>query len=142
MITYRSQQQTASVLTTARKWILLAAGLLSVALGLIGLFLPLLPTVPFLLLAAFCFARSSNRLHRWLLSHRHLGPLVAGYLDGAGVPVRAKATAIALIWVTVPLSAFLLVPHRWMRVLILAVAFAVTIYLLRLPTASSSDYAD
>lgn len=113
---------------------LLLAGLLCAGLGLLGIFLPLLPTVPLLLLAAACFARSSPRCHGWLLDHPRLGPLVRNWQDGGGVPRRAKVTAVGLLWVTIPVSAFTLVPPVWGRVGLLLIALAVTIYLLRLPT--------
>jgi hypothetical protein len=108
--------------------------LLSTGLAVLGIFLPLLPTVPLLLLAAACFARSSESFHRWLLDHRHLGPLLRPYLQSAGIPRRARIAAIALIWVTIPFSALFLVPLLWVRVLMFAIALAVSIYLLRLPT--------
>ena len=126
-------QSTAAAAQVVR-WCLLAGGVLCTGLAVLGIFLPLLPTVPFLLLAAACFARSSERLHRWLLDHRHLGPMIRGYLDGSGIPRRAKATAIVLVWVTVPPSAILVVPLPWVRVLLFGIALAVTLYLLRLPT--------
>ena len=112
---------------------LLAGGLLSTGLAVLGIFLPLLPTVPLLLLAAACFVRSSARLHRWLLDHPRLGPLVSGYLDGEGMPLRAKVSAILLIWISIPLSAWL-VPLLWVSVLLIILGLAITIYLLSLPT--------
>lgn len=115
------------------RWLLLGVGILATTLAVLGIFLPLLPTVPLLLLAAACFARSSERVHRWLLEHRHLGPILHGYLDGSGIPRRARATALCLIWVTIPASA-VLVPLLWIRVLLFAVALGITVYLMRLPT--------
>jgi uncharacterized membrane protein YbaN (DUF454 family) len=115
------------------RWFLLAAGWLSTALAVLGIFLPLLPTVPLLLLAAACFGRSSETFHRWLVEHRHFGPLLQPYLTGGGIPRRARVRAIAVIWVTIPASALLLVPLLWVRGLMIAVALAVTLYLLRLP---------
>ncbi|MGE4343542.1 MAG: YbaN family protein [Geoalkalibacter sp.] len=113
---------------------LLAVGLLSTGLAVLGIFLPLLPTVPLLLLAAACFVRSSARLHRWLLDHPRLGPLVSGYLDGEGMPLRVKVSAILLIWISIPLSAWL-VPLLWVSVLLILLGLAITIfYLLSLPT--------
>jgi len=72
-------------------------GLLSVALGMIGIFLPLLPTVPFILLAAFCFARSSERLHHWLVNHRHFGPVIIDWQERGAVSARAKRLATVSI---------------------------------------------
>lgn len=70
-----------------------AAGLLSLGLGIVGVFLPLLPTVPFLLLAAFCFARSSERLLNWLLSHPRFGPAIIDWRERGAVSLRAKQLA-------------------------------------------------
>lgn len=116
-----------------RRSLLLAAGFLSTALAVLGVFLPLLPTVPLLLLAATCFARSSPRCHAWLREHRHFGPVLAAYQDGA-IPRRARRTALLLIWTSIPLSMLFLVETIWLRLLLLLIALAVTSYLLWLPT--------
>jgi len=113
---------------------LVGAGFLATGLGIAGIFLPLLPTVPLLLLAAACFARSSPRCYTWLLEHPRLGPLVADYLDGGGIPLRAKVVAIALLWLSVSLSLYLAAPPTWLRLVLLGIAAGVTFYLLRLPT--------
>ncbi len=112
---------------------LIVIGWLSVVGGVLGIFLPLVPTVPLLLLAVACFARSSERFHRSLIEHNYLGPLVRDYLQGAGIPRRAKATTIGMLWVSISVSAFL-VPTRWVQVLLLLIAAAITWYLFRLPT--------
>ena len=72
------------------RYALFAIGWLSVALGVIGIFLPVLPTTPFLLLAAACFARSSPRFYQWLVEHPRLGPWIRDYLDGNGIPLKIK----------------------------------------------------
>jgi len=118
---------------------LLGIGIISVALAVVGIFLPLLPTVPLLLLAATCFARSSERFYDWLLDHPKLGPLIRTYRDGQGIPLSAKITAIVMIWISVPLSAFLFVSLAWVRGLLLGVAMGVTWYLLRLPTLEGKE---
>jgi len=117
------------------RWVLICCGWLSILAGVIGIFLPLLPTVPFLLLAAACFARSSERFHGWLVDHNHLGPLVRGYLDGRGIPLRVKIMAIGMVWVSFSVSAFLFVTVVWIQVVLMAIPAVVTLYLLRLPTA-------
>lgn len=119
---------------TLLRWLLISAGLFCTGLGVIGIFVPLLPTTPFLLLAAACFARSSERFHRWLVEHNHLGPMVRGYLDGSGIPLRAKQTAITLVWLTLPPSALLLVPQIWAKILLLLLALAITWYIWSQPT--------
>ena len=119
----------------ALRWFLFACGWLSVALALLGLFLPVLPTVPFLLLALACFSRSSDRFYAWLVEHEQLGPLVRPYLAGAGMPLRAKVKAILLVWASILLSTFFLIDRLWLQILLPCIALGVTLYLLRLPTA-------
>ena len=121
------------------RWILLVTGLFAVVLAIIGIFLPVLPTVPFLLLAMGCFTRSSERFYLWLRNHNHLGPIVNPYLQGNGIPRANKIKAIALIWVSITFSAVFLIDINWVRILLLAIALAVTIYLLYLPTTAEQD---
>jgi hypothetical protein len=97
------------------RWILVSCGWLAVAAGVVGIFLPLLPTVPFLLLAAACFCRSSERFHRWLMEHNHLGPLLRNYLNGAGIPLRAKTVAISMVWVSFPATTIFFARDLWLK---------------------------
>lgn len=126
-------------LSPARRWALLIAGFVAVALGLIGVFLPVLPTVPFLLLALACFTRSSERYYTWLLDHDHFGPMVRPYLDGRGIQRATKFKAIALLWASITVSILLMNEVLWVQGILLAVAFGVSLYLLRLPTAAIDD---
>ena len=117
------------------------AGVLALLLGIIGLFLPLLPTTPFLLLASACFARGSTRLHRWLLQHRVFGVYLRNVEAGNGIPLRAKIVALALMWTSLGIS-FLRFEHTGLRILLLAIGCAVSIYLLRfLPTLRTAGKA-
>ena len=116
------------------RWILICCGWVSIVAGVIGIFLPLVPTVPFLLLAVACFARSSVRFHSWLVDHTHLGPLLRDYLKGKGIPLRAKRLAIGMVWVSFPASTFLFAQALWLKVLLMAVAAGITLYLLSLPS--------
>lgn len=120
---------------------LIIVGWFSVAAGVAGLFLPIVPTVPFLLLAVACFARSSRRFHDWLVEHAYLGPLVRDYLNGAGIPRKAKAMAIGMVWVSFPTSTFLFVRTAWLKVLLIFVALCITVYLVSLPTAKPDNDA-
>jgi len=108
-------------------------GWLSVALGVIGIFLPVLPTTPFLLLAAACFARSSPRFYHWLVDHPRLGPWIRDYLQGNGIPLKGKVYAIGLMWLSIGFSCWL-VPSMWARGFMLLSATGVTIYILRQKT--------
>lgn len=109
------------------------AGFVSLFLGVVGIFVPVLPTTPFLLLASACFLRGSERMHRWLLSHGRLGKYIRDFEAGRGIPARAKVVAIAMMWVSIAFAAEL-VGHPIAAAAMLLVAGAVTIYLLRLPT--------
>lgn len=113
--------------------LLVGIGCLSVALGVIGIFLPVLPTTPFLLLAAACFLRSSRRLYHWLVGHPRLGPWVRNYLDGQGIPLKGKIYSIALMWASILLSCYL-VPLLYARICMLTSAVLVTAYILRQKT--------
>lgn len=134
-----SDRRTKIIDNKVLRLLLTAAGLVSTALAVVGIFLPLLPTVPLLLLAAACFARGSERFHNWLLEHPHLGPMIRGYLDGQGIPLRAKITAITLIWISIPVSVFFLIPLFWVKVFLIAIGLCVTVYLLRLPVCEGGE---
>ncbi len=98
-----------------------------------GAVLPLLPTTPFLLLAAACFARSSPRLSRWLATNRLFGAYLTAYREGRGLSPRFLLAALAVLWTGLALSAFLCIPPRlwWWRLALAAVGLAVTIHVLR-----------
>jgi uncharacterized membrane protein YbaN (DUF454 family) len=117
----------------AIRYALLTVGWLSVVLGVVGIFLPVLPTTPFLLLAAACFARSSERFYNWLVNHPKLGPWIRDYLEGNGIPLKGKVYAIGLMWVSISFSCYL-VPMFWARTFMLTSAVCVTIYILRQKT--------
>jgi uncharacterized membrane protein YbaN (DUF454 family) len=105
------------------------AGALSLALGAVGVVIPVLPTTPFLLLAAFCFARSSTRAHAWLLSNRVFGPPLRDYLDGRGVSWRIKAGALVFLWAAIGVS-IAFVPFWRVRILLGLIAIAVTVHVV------------
>lgn len=118
------------------KALLIAIGCLSVLLGVAGIFLPLLPTVPFLLLASACFARSSDRLHRWLLHHPWFGSYLRDFEQGKGMPLKAKVYSTVLLWASLIFSVFK-VRHPALQVMLAAIGVAVSIYLWRfVPTYS------
>ena len=114
------------------------AGVLAVAIGILGIFLPLLPTTPFLLLASACFARGSKRLHRWLLSHRVFGEYLRNFEEGRGIPRKAKIVATVLLWLSL-LGAMRRVDHLGLQALLLATGIAVSTYMWRYqPTLRTS----
>ena len=120
------------------KLILIALGCIFLALAVLGVFLPLLPTTPFLLLASACFARSSERLHQWLRNHGALGRYLTDFEDGRGIPLRGKVLALGLMWPSMVYSMYR-VPYIGLKVMLFLIACGVTIYLLRLPTTPRPD---
>jgi len=118
------------------RYALLAVGWLSVVLGVIGIFVPVLPTTPFLLLAAACFVRSSRRFYLWLVNHPRLGPWIRDYLEGNGIPLKGKVYALGLMWASIGLSCYL-VPLPWARAFMLTSAVLVSLYILRQKTLPS-----
>ena len=115
------------------RWLLLIAGWISLVLGVIGILLPVMPTTPFLLLSAACFLRSSPRFYQWLIGHRLLGPYLRLYLDGKGIPRRAKVGIITILWLTMTPTALLIVPWFWLSIALLLIALAVSLYIARMP---------
>jgi len=113
---------------------LIACGTLCVALGVVGIFLPVLPTTPFLLLAAACYARGSERFYVWLMTNRWFGGYIRNYREGRGIPLGQKALTIALLWATIGATAWFAVSLWWLRLMLLIIAAAVTIHLLCIKT--------
>ena len=120
------------MITPLKKGLLVGGACLSLALGVIGAFVPLLPTVPLVLLAAFCFARSSERLHTWLIKHRYFGPIVANFEAGRGVPRKVKVRAIVTIWISMGISCWI-VDRLVLCLMLFGIGAAVSTYLWRLP---------
>ena len=134
-----SSQTKLKPINPALRWMLLFSGFLATALGVLGIFLPVLPTVPFLLLALACFARSSEQFYNWLLDHAHFGPIIRPYINGQGMTRASKVKAIALVWASISLSAFYLVELDWVRWLLILISCGVTLYLLKLPCVEAKD---
>jgi len=111
------------------------AGTVSLALGTIGIVLPLLPTTPLLLLALACYCRSSKRMTKWVLSNKYFGSYIRRYKEGKGIPIKTKIVAIAALWITISYSAFFIVNIWWIvQLILIAIAIAVSIHIIRLPT--------
>lgn len=112
-----------------KRILLLISGMVSVVLGVIGIFLPLLPTTPFLLLGAFLFARSSREWYDKLLDHKLLGPYIRNFRENKSIPLKVKVSSISLLWITIGIST-LMVEFWWVRVLLLLIATGVMIHIL------------
>lgn len=116
------------------KFILISAGTICVVCGVVGIFLPILPTTPFLLLAAFFYARSSERFLNWLLTNRWFGAYIRNYREGNGIPLREKVLTITLLWATIIFSVLYVVTNPWVKVLLAGIAIGVTAHLLHIKT--------
>lgn len=119
----------------------LILGWFSLITGVIGIFLPLLPTTPLVLLAAWCFSKSSERFHSWLINHKFFGPIVLDWQSSDGIPRKSRNRAIIFMWAGMAVSIFLV--HRfWATVGLVTIGLCVSTYLMRMPlrtenTASS-----
>ncbi len=112
----------------------MAVGAMCVLLGGAGIFIPLLPTTPFLLLAAWLFMHNSPTWHTWLMNQRWLSVYIVDYQQGFGLPLRVKIRMLILLWAAMTLSAFAFVSSWWIRGGLYGIAVAVTVHILRLKT--------
>jgi uncharacterized membrane protein YbaN (DUF454 family) len=109
------------------KIVLTILGLLSLVLGVVGIFLPLLPTTPLLLLSAWCFIRSSTKLYDWLLSHPYLGKYIRNFREHRAIPLRVKILSVTMVWLTIGYCIVAIVSeYLWAQLLMFVLAVAVT----------------
>lgn len=106
----------------------------SLALGIIGIFLPLLPTTPFLLLTAALYVRSSPRLYNRLLHHKYLGSYIRNFRENKAIPLRAKIISVSLIWITILNCIFFIVPYWWLKAVLLLIAAGTSYHILSFKT--------
>ena len=114
--------------------LLIFLGTIFVGLGILGMFLPILPTTPFLLLAAACYARSSKRFYHWLLSNRWFGSYIRDYKERKSIPLKVKIFTVSLLWITIILSTILATNVTYIRIILIIIAICVTIHILSLRT--------
>ena len=121
-----------------KKYVFIIVGSLMLALGIVGIILPVLPTTPFLLLAAFLYLRSSRRLYDWLLRHKLLGPYIHSYLKYRAIPRKTRNSALVLLWSSLVLSMWVLSSLK-VGLLLGLVGTGVSIHLLSLKTISVEE---
>ena len=122
--------------------LLIVTGTLCVGLGVIGIFLPLMPTTVFLLLAAACYARSSERFYLKLVNSRFLGHYIRSNREGRGMRRRDKAITLVMLWVGIGATMIWSVDAAWLRMLLAAIALGVTLHVARLPAFRPALDAD
>lgn len=112
-------------------YLLIGVGSLSLGLGFIGIFMPILPTTPFVLLSFICYMKSSKRLSRWLLTSKRFGPYIDNYINNKAISKKARIKSIGSLWTGIGLSIYLTdITH--LRVFLLFIGVGVTIHLLSL----------
>jgi len=117
------------------KKLLALLGLISLALGIIGAFLPLLPTTPFVLLSAYLFAKSSDKLHSWLMTHKIFGQLIRDFHEEKAISMQGKVAAISTMWISNIISILFIVNEKlWLQILLTIISIGVTINILRYKT--------
>ena len=117
-----------------KRIMLLITGNISLAFGIVGIFLPVLPTTPFLLLSATCYVRSSEKLYLWLIHHKFLGLYVRSYIQYRAISMRAKIISISMLWTVILSTVIFFVDLPWLRGLLIMIAVGVTVYLMRIKT--------
>lgn len=110
-------------------YLLIILGAVSLGLGVTGMFLPVLPTTPFLLLTAWCWLKGSPRLYAWLMSQPRLGPYIRDFQEYRCISRKVKVISVSTLWVTVTVSIVLVHP-LWLRILLAAIAVGVTVHIL------------
>ena len=128
-----------SMLRSITRILLICAGWISVVLAIFGIFLPLLPTTPFLLLAAVCFGKSSPRFYHWLVTNRWFGDYLSRYRAGQGMQMKHKVVALGMMWPAMLYSAFGVLESPYGQISLMFIAIAVTWHLCRLPTYSPEN---
>ncbi len=113
-------------------------GMLSLILAFLGVFLPLLPTVPLVLLASFCFSKSSVRFHTWLLNNKTLGPMIKDWEETKSIPLKAKIISVSVLTLSVAISVIFLLDNVLVRIILIMIAIAVSAYITRIPTSAGA----
>ena len=124
-------------LSKSKKALLISTGTFFVGIGIVGMFVPILPTTPFLLIAAALYARSSQKFYNWLINNKFFGKYIRNYREGKGVPLKIKIFTISLLWITIGCSAFIAVDIFFVRIILIIVAIGVTIHIIRIKTFKS-----
>jgi len=111
------------------RYLYILLGTFSLVMGIIGIFLPVLPTTPLLLLTAFCYYRGSERMYNWLMSHPRLGTYIRNFREHRVIPRKVKAYILTLLWASLLFCAYILHPI-WLKCLMIAIAIGVTWHIL------------
>ncbi len=114
--------------------ILIGSGTFFLIIGIIGIFIPILPTTPFLLLAAACYARGSKKCYCWLINNKWFGEYIKNYREKRGIPSSVKIISITILWMTIAFSAFIIVSNLLIQIILIIIAVGVTIHIITIKT--------
>jgi len=117
-----------------KRIIFIVFGTLFLIIGAIGVLVPVLPTTPFLLLAAACYLRGSDRLHRWMINNSLFGEFIRNYMEGRGIRPGQKISTLIFLWLMIILSIFYVIDSFLLRTLVFLIAMAVSVHIILLPT--------
>ncbi len=116
------------------RWILLTSGTILLSIGILGMFLPLLPTTIFFILAAWCYARSSERFYHWLHHNKFFGKYLSNYRRGNGMTIMSKTVSLLILWAGIGYSVIFATSILYIQILLLAIAIGVSWHLLSIKT--------
>ncbi len=122
------------MIDSIKKGVLVISGTLFLSLGIVGIFIPLIPTTPFLLLSAACYIRGSEKFYKWLIKNRWLGKYIKNYQDGRGVPFIVKIITIIVLWFTITLSTIVLVSNLIIQIILFFIAIGVSAHIIKIKT--------
>ena len=117
-----------------KKLLLVSFGTLSLIIGIIGIFIPLIPTTPFLLLAAACYIRGSKKFYNRLIKNRWLGEYIKNYQEGRGVPFNVKIITIIVLWLTIIISTIVFFSNSIIQIILFLIAIVVTVHIIKIKT--------
>ena len=121
-----------SIISKPVQILLITTGTFFVGVGIVGIFMPILPTTPFLLISAALYARSSKRFYNWLINNKIFGQYIKNYREGKRIPLRLKIITITLLWITIGCSAIFAIDILWVRIILVIIAVGVTIHIIRI----------
>ena len=128
------EKESVSILSRIKKGAYFIVGTIALTLGVIGAFLPVLPTTPLILLAAWCYIRSSKKFYEWLISNERFGKTIEDYHEGRGITRNTKTRAIVMMWLMITISAYFFITSIELIAFLYLIAITVSVYIYRLPT--------
>ena len=120
------------------KVLLISIGTFFIGIAIVGIFVPILPTTPFLLISAALYARSSKKFYDWLINNKIFGKYIKNYREGKGIPLKLKIITIAFLWITIGCSAIFAIDIFWVRVMLVVIAIGVTIHIIKISPIDKS----